>query len=68
MRLPPRFGAPLRQQIARIGRPGDRLRAAEFLGRQMGMFREKPVGEREMSFADLVLAASVARSSGLRSM
>ena len=43
-------------RIARTGKPGDRLRAAELLGRHIGMFREQ--GERGQSMADLVLAAS----------
>ena len=43
-------------RIAKTGKPGDRLRAAELIGRQLGMFREKE-GEPGRSFADLVLAA-----------
>ena len=29
-------------RIARTGKPGDRLRAIEMLGKQMGLFRDKP--------------------------
>jgi hypothetical protein len=44
-------------RIARTGKPGDRLRAAELIGKQRGMFRD--AGERDgaMSYAELVLAA-----------
>jgi hypothetical protein len=28
-------------RIARTGKPGDRLRAAELIGKQLGMFREE---------------------------
>jgi hypothetical protein len=44
-------------KIARTGRPGDRLRAAELIGKQLGMFREAGEGDRAMSYAELVLAA-----------
>ena len=40
-------------RIARRGRAGDRLRAAELIGKHLGMFREKAAGEG-MSLADLV--------------
>ena len=47
-------------RIARTGKPGDRLRAAELLGRQLGMFREQ--GEdRGPTLEDLVLAAGNSR-------
>jgi hypothetical protein len=36
--------------IARRGRPGDRLRAIELLGKQMGLFSEK--GEKPQSVAE----------------
>jgi hypothetical protein len=44
-------------RIARTGKPGDRLRAAELIGKQLGMFRD--TGERDgaQSFAEMVLAA-----------
>jgi hypothetical protein len=44
-------------RIARTGKPGDRLRAAELIGKQLGMFRD--AGERDgaKSFAEMVLAA-----------
>src|SRR3954471_22689575 len=44
-------------RIARTGKPGDRLRAAELIGKQLGMFRD--AGERDgaESFAEMVLAA-----------
>jgi hypothetical protein len=44
-------------RIARTGKPGDRLRAAEMIGKQLGLFRD--VGERDgaKSYAELVLAA-----------
>jgi hypothetical protein len=44
-------------RIARTGKPGDRLRAAELIGKQLGLFRD--VGERDgaRNFAELVLAA-----------
>jgi hypothetical protein len=44
-------------RIARTGKPGDRLRAAELIGKQLGMFRD--AGERDgvRNFAELVLAA-----------
>jgi hypothetical protein len=32
-------------RIARTGKPGDRLRAAELIGRQLGMFRESKASE-----------------------
>jgi hypothetical protein len=44
-------------RIARTGKPGDRLRAVELIGRHMGMFREK-TPDPGTSFADLILAAS----------
>src|SRR4051794_20843717 len=44
-------------RIARTAKPGDRLRAAELIGKQLGMFRG--AGERggAKSFAEMVLAA-----------
>jgi hypothetical protein len=33
-------------RIARTGKPGDRLRAIEMLGKQMGLFRDKPQAEQ----------------------
>src|SRR3954463_2971180 len=44
-------------RIARTAKPGDRLRAAELIGKQLGMFGD--AGERDgaTSFAELVLAA-----------
>ncbi len=44
-------------RIARTGKPGDRLRAAELLGRHMGMFREQGNDEPGVSLADLILRA-----------
>src|SRR4051812_29990143 len=43
-------------RIARTAKPGDRLRAAELIGKQLGMFGD--AGERDgaTSFAELVLA------------
>jgi hypothetical protein len=43
-------------RVARTGKPGDRLRAAELIGKHLGIFGEKPFGEGR-SFAELVLAA-----------
>jgi hypothetical protein len=45
-------------RIARTGKPGDRLRAAELIGKQLGMFRDGDRPGSGMSFAELVLAAS----------
>ena len=44
-------------RIARTGKPGDRLRAAELIGKQLGMFRDAGERDRGMSYAELVLAA-----------
>ena len=44
-------------RIARTGRPGDRLRAAELIGRQLGMFRDAGQESAAATFAELVLAA-----------
>lgn len=43
-------------RIARTGKPGDRLRAAELIGKHLGMFREAGP-DMGASFAELVLAA-----------
>jgi hypothetical protein len=45
-------------RIARTGKPGDRLRAAELIGKHLGMFRDAGPPDSKMSFAELVLAAS----------
>jgi hypothetical protein len=44
-------------KIARTGRPGDRLRAAELIGKHLGMFRDPGQPDSGMTFAELVLAA-----------
>jgi hypothetical protein len=43
--------------IARTGKPGDRLRAAELIGKQLGLFRDDSHSDAPMSFAEMVLAA-----------
>lgn len=43
-------------RIARCGKPSDRLRAAELIGKQLGMFRDKGPGGGA-TLEDLVLAA-----------
>jgi hypothetical protein len=48
-------------RIARTGRAGDRLRAAELIGKQLGMFRQE--GERGATFEELVLGAERLRKS-----
>jgi hypothetical protein len=42
-------------RIARTGKPGDRLRAAELIGKQLGMFREE--AQRGATFEEIVLEA-----------
>jgi hypothetical protein len=44
-------------RIARTGKPADRLRAAELIGKQLGMFRDAGQADAAMSYAELVLAA-----------
>lgn len=44
-------------KIARTARPGDRLRAAELIGKHLGMFRDPAQPDSAMTFAELVLAA-----------
>ena len=61
----PKFEAEVLQVLARIARTGkasDRLRAAELIGRQLGMFRDKPPGG-EATFAELVLRAQRRREA-----
>ena len=41
-------------RIARTGKPGDRLRAAELIGRQLGMFKDGPERGRMLTLEDLV--------------
>jgi hypothetical protein len=43
-------------RIARTGKPGDRLRAAELIGKHLGMFRDEGPGEG-VSLTDLILRA-----------
>src|SRR5512141_2777555 len=38
-------------RIARTGRPGDRLRAAELIGKHLGMFRDPGQPDSAMTFA-----------------
>jgi hypothetical protein len=42
-------------RIARTGKPGDRLRAAELIGKQLGMFREE--AQRGPTLEEIVLEA-----------
>ena len=49
-------------RIARTGKPGDRLRAAELLGRQLGMFREQVEG-RCLTLEDLMPKSKYLRRS-----
>jgi hypothetical protein len=42
-------------RIARTGKPADRLRAAELIGKQLGMFRES--AERGMTLEELITDA-----------
>jgi hypothetical protein len=49
-------------RIARTGKPSDRPRAAELIGRQLGMFREKPDGSARASYAEVILEARRQRS------
>lgn len=48
--------------IARRGKPADRLRAAELLGRQLGMFREQVEG-RCLTLEDLMPKSKYLRKS-----
>jgi hypothetical protein len=50
-------------RIARTGKPGDRLRAAELIGKQLGMFREE--AQRGASLEELVLEAERLRRDRL---
>ena len=43
-------------RIARCGKPSDRRRAAELIGKQFGMFRDKG-SSREVTLEELVLGA-----------
>lgn len=54
--------------IARRGKPGDRLRAIEMLGRQMGLFRDKPpeVERPDPDARDKLVAKLVQRLAALR--
>ena len=47
-------------RIARCGKPSDRLRAAELIGKQLGMFHDKEPGG-EVTLEDLVPAAGQGR-------
>ena len=49
--------------IARTGKPGDRLRAAELVGKQLGMFRED--ARRGPTLEEMVLEADRLRRSRL---
>jgi hypothetical protein len=53
------------RRIARSGKPTDRLRAAELIGKQLGMFRDKEPGG-EVTLEDLVPAAGQGRGGGVR--
>jgi len=48
-------------RIARTGKPGDRLRAAELVGKQLGMFREE--ARRGPTLEEMVLEAGSLRRS-----
>jgi hypothetical protein len=50
-------------RIARTGKPGDRLRAAELVGKQLGMFREE--ARRGPTLEEMVLEADRLRRSRL---
>jgi hypothetical protein len=50
-------------RIARTGKPGDRLRAAELVGKQLGMFREE--ARRGPTLEEMVLEAARLRRSRL---
>lgn len=43
-------------RIARTGKPGDRLRAAELIGKQLGMFRQQE-GDRGPTLEELIVEA-----------
>jgi hypothetical protein len=43
-------------RIARTGRAGDRLRAAELIGKQLGMFRQQE-GDRGPTLEEMILEA-----------
>ena len=46
-------------RIARTGKPGDRLRAIEMIGKQMGLFREKTQEENPEPNARETLIAKI---------
>ena len=50
--------------IARRGKPADRLRAAELIGRQLGMFRERDQGSGGLTYEQLV-PKRIPRPAGL---
>src|SRR4051812_41535276 len=50
-------------RIARTGKPGDRLRAAELVGKQLGMFREE--ARRGPTLEEMVLEAERLRRTRL---
>ena len=52
-------------RIARTARPGDRLRAAELIGKHLGRFRDAGQPHVGRSWADLVLAAQRKREREL---
>ena len=53
-------------RIARTGKPGDRLRAIEMLGKQMGLFRDKPNDPPDPNAREKLIAKLLQRFAAMR--
>ena len=53
-------------RIARTGKPGGRLRAIEMLGKQMGLFRDKPEPPPDPDAREKLVAKLMQRLASLR--